>query len=68
MLKHLTKSSLRSQWIRTGEGFILMYSLTDADSFSKLDAVRTDVLHVKDVDVTPPMGMTASLFLFFYYH
>jgi len=40
-----------------------MYSLTDADSFSELDAVRTDVLHVKDVDVTPPMGTNAIFFL-----
>ena len=39
--------ALRSQWIRSGEGFLLLYSITDKTSFDELEEFRTQILHVR---------------------
>jgi GTPase SAR1 family protein len=40
------QQALRSQWIRSGEGFLLLYSITDKTSFDELEEFRTQILHV----------------------
>lgn len=54
--------ALRSQWIRGGEGFLILYSITDRASFDEVGGFRKQILQVKDVNDSdaPPMG-TCSL-------
>ena len=52
-----TRQALRSQWIRSGEGFLLVYSITDKTSFDELEEFRTQILHVRR---TPPWAALVS--------
>jgi len=55
-------SALRSQWIRSGEGFLILYSITDRSSFEEVEAYRTQILQVKDCDgaAAPPIVLVAN--------
>uniref|UniRef100_A0A6B2LQ08 Ras family protein n=1 Tax=Arcella intermedia TaxID=1963864 RepID=A0A6B2LQ08_9EUKA len=46
-------SSMKDLWIRTGEYFIFLFSLTDKKSFEELDAVVEHIRRVKDIDHCP---------------
>eukprot|EP01090_Pellita_catalonica_P018573 TRINITY_DN6046_c0_g1_i1.p1 TRINITY_DN6046_c0_g1~~TRINITY_DN6046_c0_g1_i1.p1 ORF type:complete len:224 (+),score=21.31 TRINITY_DN6046_c0_g1_i1:76-672(+) len=46
-------SAMRDQYMRTGEGFLLVFSLTDRNSFDSLPAFRDHILRVKDTDSVP---------------
>jgi GTPase KRas protein len=41
---------MREQYIRTGEGFLLVYSITSRDSFEEISTFHQRILRVKDQD------------------
>ena len=44
---------MREQYMRTGEGFLCVYSITSRDSFNELTAFNQQILRVKDKDNFP---------------
>ncbi|KAH8983203.1 P-loop containing nucleoside triphosphate hydrolase protein [Lactarius akahatsu] len=41
------------QYMRHGEGFLLVYSITDRDSFDSISAYHRQILRVKDTESVP---------------
>ncbi|XP_005089752.1 ras-related protein M-Ras [Aplysia californica] len=52
-------SAMREQYMRKGDGFLLVYSVTDPQSFENIANFHTQILRVKDRD-TFPMIMAAN--------
>ncbi|KAI9027134.1 small GTPase superfamily [Phycomyces nitens] len=48
-------TALRDQWIRDGEGFLLVYSITSHSTFDRVERFRDQIFRVKDVDNVPLM-------------
>ncbi|KAI8331719.1 small GTPase superfamily [Chlamydoabsidia padenii] len=48
-------TALRDQWIRDGEGFLLVYSITSRSTFDRIERFRDQIFRVKDVDNVPLM-------------
>ena len=46
-------SAMRDQYMRTGQGFILVYSITSRSSFEELPVFHNQILRVKDMDTVP---------------
>jgi GTPase KRas protein len=46
-------SAMRDQYFRTGQGFLVVYSVTDRPSFDSLSNFRSAVLRVKEGDSFP---------------
>jgi GTPase KRas protein len=46
-------SSMREQFMRTCEGMIIMYSITNRETFEQVSMFRDQLLHVKDKDHFP---------------
>jgi len=46
-------SAMREQYMRTGEGFLLVYSITSRNSFEEITAFHQQILRVKDKDYFP---------------
>ncbi|KAF9294771.1 ras-like protein [Linnemannia elongata] len=46
-------SAMREQYMRTGEGFLLVYSITSRNSFEEISTFYQQILRVKDKDVFP---------------
>ncbi|CAN6666359.1 ras-like protein 1 [Trichomonascus vanleenenianus] len=46
-------SAMREQYMRTGEGFLLVYSITSRSSFEEVAAFYQQILRVKDRDQFP---------------
>ncbi|KAM0792860.1 Ras GTPase ras2 [Microbotryomycetes sp. NB124-2] len=46
-------TALRDQWIREGEGFLLVYSITARPTFERIERFRHQILRVKDADNVP---------------
>ncbi|CAG0915618.1 unnamed protein product [Notodromas monacha] len=46
-------SAMREQYMRTGDGFLLVYSVTDTQSFESIESFYTQILRVKDKDKYP---------------
>ncbi|KAL0092346.1 small G-protein Ras2 [Phycomyces blakesleeanus] len=46
-------TALRDQWIRDGEGFLLVYSITARSTFERIRRFRDQIFRVKDVDNVP---------------
>ena len=44
---------MRDSYMRTGQGFVLVYSITSRSSFDELTAFREQILRVKDCDDVP---------------
>lgn len=44
---------MREQYMRSGEGFLLVFSLTDHASFSEITKFQKQILRVKDRDEFP---------------
>ena len=44
---------MREQYMRTGEGFLLVYSITSPQSFEEIKTFREQILRVKDKDYFP---------------
>lgn len=48
-------SAMREQYMRTGEGFLLVYSVTSRSSFEELMSYFQQIKRVKDTDYVPVM-------------
>lgn len=46
-------SAMREQYMRTGDGFLIVYSVTDKASFENVHSFHTQILRVKDRDSYP---------------
>ncbi|KIV87811.1 Ras-like protein [Exophiala sideris] len=46
-------SAMREQYMRTGEGFLLVYSITSRQSFEEIMTFQKQILRVKDKDYFP---------------
>eukprot|EP01147_Barroeca_monosierra_P002006 gene2006-5081_t len=46
-------SAMREQYMRTGEGFLLVYSIIDKGSFEEIQTFQSQILRVKDKDEFP---------------
>lgn len=46
-------SAMREQYMRTGEGFLLVYSITSRNSFEEISTFHQQILRVKDKDYFP---------------
>ncbi|PRP87528.1 Ras GTPase [Planoprotostelium fungivorum] len=46
-------SAMRDQYMRTGQGFIMVYSITAKASFDEIASFREQILRVKDKDRVP---------------
>jgi len=46
-------SAMREQYMRTGEGFLLVYSITSRNSFEEISTFYQQILRVKDKDYFP---------------
>ncbi|KAG5459388.1 MAG: ras-like protein [Olpidium bornovanus] len=46
-------SAMREQYMRTGEGFLLVYSITSRNSFDEIATFHQQILRVKDKDYFP---------------
>lgn len=44
---------MREQYMRTGEGFLLVYSITSRNSFDEISTFHQQILRVKDRDYVP---------------
>jgi GTPase KRas len=44
---------MREQYMRTGEGFLLVYSITSRNSFEEISTFHQQILRVKDQDTFP---------------
>jgi len=41
-------SAMREQYMHTGDGFLLVYSVIDRNSFEDINILHRDILRVKD--------------------
>ena len=46
-------SAMREQYIKSGEGFLLVYSITSRNSFEEISPLHQQILRVKDQDSWP---------------
>lgn len=46
-------SAMREQYMRSGEGFLLVYSITSRQSFEEIRTFQQSILRVKDKDYFP---------------
>ena len=46
-------SAMRDQYMRTGQGFLIVYSITSPSSFHEVSQFRDQILRVKDADNVP---------------
>ncbi|KAL9931240.1 hypothetical protein V8E36_009917 [Tilletia maclaganii] len=46
-------SAMREQYMRAGEGFLLVYSITSRNSFDEISTFHQQILRVKDQDYFP---------------
>ncbi|CAG8558158.1 13728_t:CDS:2 [Acaulospora morrowiae] len=46
-------SAMREQYMRNGEGFLLVYSITSRNSFDEISTFHQQILRVKDKDYFP---------------
>jgi len=46
-------SAMRDQYMRTGQGFVMVYSITSRSSFDEIISFREQILRVKDKDYVP---------------
>jgi GTPase KRas protein len=44
---------MRDRYLRCGQGFLLMYSITSRQSFDKIKTLYEQILRVKDMDFVP---------------
>ncbi|CAI9611359.1 unnamed protein product [Staurois parvus] len=44
---------MREQYMRTGEGFLLIFAINDRGSFNEISKFHTQILRVKDRDEFP---------------
>ena len=44
---------MRDQWIRDGEGFLLVYSISSRSTFERVERFRSQIIRVKDAEGVP---------------
>lgn len=44
---------MRDQWIRDGEGFLIVYSISSRSTFERVERFRDQIFRVKDVTDVP---------------
>jgi GTPase KRas protein len=44
---------MRDQYMRTGQGFLIVYSVTSRSSYYEVSQFRDQILRVKDADTVP---------------
>src|SRR3954447_20409588 len=49
-------TALRDQWIRDGEGFVLVYSISSRSSFTRIPRFHNQILRVKESAGASPPG------------
>ncbi|KAJ3068488.1 Ras GTPase ras2, partial [Podochytrium sp. JEL0797] len=53
-------TALRDQWIRDGEGFLLVYSVTSRATFYRIERFRDQILRCKDTDEVIPIMLVGN--------
>ncbi|KAL6040147.1 RAS1 protein, partial [Balamuthia mandrillaris] len=53
-------SALRDQYMKTGQGFILVYSITSPTSFEAATKLRTQILRIKEDHQDIPIVLVAN--------
>jgi small GTP-binding protein len=53
-------SALRDQYMKTGQGFILVYSITSTTSFEAASKLRTQILRIKEDNQDVPIMLVAN--------
>ena len=53
-------TALRDQWVREGEGFVLVYSITSRSSFSRIQNFHQHIQRVKGLAITTTSTTTSS--------
>ncbi|CAG8485362.1 24806_t:CDS:2, partial [Racocetra persica] len=48
-------TALTDQWIRDGEGFLLVYSISSRSSFERVERFYDQIIRVKDTELVPMM-------------
>ena len=46
---------MRDQYMRTGQGFVMVYSITSRASFDEITTFHEQILRVKDRDYVPSL-------------
>eukprot|EP01121_Diplochlamys_sp_Union-15-3_P013890 TRINITY_DN4375_c0_g1_i2.p1 TRINITY_DN4375_c0_g1~~TRINITY_DN4375_c0_g1_i2.p1 ORF type:complete len:174 (+),score=44.67 TRINITY_DN4375_c0_g1_i2:50-571(+) len=46
-------SAMRDQYMKTAQGFLLMYAITNRRSFEEIQKFQEDILRIKDLDKVP---------------
>ncbi|CEI95490.1 Putative Small G-protein Ras2 [Rhizopus microsporus] len=46
-------TALRDQWIRDGEGFLIVYSITSRSTFETADKFKQQIVRIKEVESIP---------------
>jgi hypothetical protein len=49
----MTFTSMRDQYMRTGQGFLMVYAITSRSSFEELVGFKDQILRVKETDQVP---------------
>jgi GTPase KRas len=52
--------AMREQYMQTGEGFLLVYSITSRNSFEEISTFHQQILQVKDHQDTFPVIVVAN--------
>lgn len=58
-------SAMRDQYMRTGEGFLLVFAVNNEKSFEDISTYREQIKRVKDADVVPMVCEYPQLLLFY---
>ncbi|KAJ3142626.1 Ras GTPase ras2 [Physocladia obscura] len=53
-------TALRDQWIRDGQGFLIVYSITSRETFYRIERFRDQIMRVKDTDDSIPMILVGN--------
>jgi GTPase KRas protein len=53
-------TALRDQWIRDGEGFVLVYSISSRSSFTRIQRFHHQIQRVKESTQSSPSGYISS--------
>lgn len=55
--------SMQDQWFRTGEGFLMIYAITNKKSFLEISRLRDKILRIKDKSAVPMVLMGNKRYL-----
>ena len=53
---------MRDQYMRTGQCFLLVYSITDRQSFNEAEAMYNSTTRIKDTDNVPAVSSASNLY------